>query len=351
MIKRRISMKKFRSGIIVSLVVLFLMGSVSVVAEDLVYGYVTPGPDTWYKKDVEGFEYAAELLGIEVVVLNSDYDTQKEITNINTLINMGVDGMCIFSFNPNGAFIAARECAKAGIPLVVTDNVGQVLQSDDDIVACIDFDWAAMGKNVANYIAENYPGEKIASIMGLFEHVPVQIFRNSFEPAVEELGVNEIVAVRDGKYTPTVAVDQAQDLIESGYDFTILFVFNEEMGAAVVRMLKTRGLLNNPIKVITTNGAPYGIELIKEGSIKYSISTSPGWEGFISFLALHSYVKGHIVKENQQILLPDTPITPETINDKTKVVPWDIDPVWIELTRDYFPEYNVFVDQMIYEEE
>ena len=253
---------------------------------------------------------------------------------------MGVDGMCIFSFNPNGAFIAARECAAAGVPLVVTDNVGQVLASPDEIVACIDFDWKGMGVNVAEYIANNYPGEKIAIIMGLFEHIPVQMFRESFEPKVAELGKNEIVAVRDGKYTPTVAVDQAQDLIESGYDFTILFVFNEEMGAAVVRMLKGRDLLNNPIKVITTNGAPYGIELIKEGGIQYSISTSPGWEGLVSFLALHSYVKGQITDKRQQILLPNTPITPETIDDKTKVVPWDVDPVWIELTKTYFPQYN-----------
>jgi ribose transport system substrate-binding protein len=146
--------------------------------------------------------------------------------------------------------------------------------------------------------------------------------------------------VRDGKYTPTVAVDQAQDLIESGYDFSVLFIFNEEMSAAVVRMLKTRGLLNNPIKVFTTNGAPYGIELIKEGSIVYSISTSPGWEGFVSFMALQAYNLGINKTLNQQILLPNTPITPETIDDKTKVVPWDVDPVWITLTEEYFPEYN-----------
>jgi len=317
----------------------FLLVGTSFFAK-LTYGYVTPGPDTWYKKDVEGFRYAASLVGADVIVLNSDYDTEKEITNIKTLVNMGVDGMCVFSFNPNGAFIAARECALAGIPLVVTDNVGQVLKSDYDVVACIDFDWHGMGIKVANYIAEHYPGEKIASIMGLFEHVPVQIFRSAFEPRVNELGINQIVAVRDGKYTPTVAVDQAQDLIESGYDFSVLFIFNEEMAAAVVRMLKTRGLLNNPIKVITTNGAPYGIELIKEGSIKYSISTSPGWEGFVSFLALHAYTQGLITELNQQILLPNTPITPETIDDKTKVVPWDIDPIWIDLTRQYFPQYN-----------
>jgi len=112
------------------------------------------------------------------------------------------------------------------------------------------------------------------------------------------------------------------------------------MAAAVVRSLKSQGLLNNPIKVISTNGAPYGIELVKEGSLKYSISSSPGWEGMISALALHAYTTGKIVKKNQQIMLPITPVTPATINDKTKVIPWDVDPVWLDLTKKYFPQYD-----------
>jgi len=29
-----------------------------------------------------------------------------------------------------------------------------------------------------------------------------------------------------------------------------------------------------------------------------------------------------------------------TVNDKTKVVPWDIDPVWLSLTAQYFPQFN-----------
>jgi ribose transport system substrate-binding protein len=105
-------------------------------------------------------------------------------------------------------------------------------------------------------------------------------------------------------------------------------------------MLKTRGLLNNPIRIITSNGAPYGIDLVKDGSIDYSISSSPGWEGFISFLALQSYVNGINTELDQQILLPITPVVSETIDDKTKVVPWDVDPVWIDLTHEYFPEYD-----------
>jgi len=333
--------KKTRVAVIMTLLVVFLLGASALYASGLVYGYVTPGPDTWYLKHVEGFEYAAKLAGVEVIVLNSDYDVEREITNIRTVIDMDVDGMCIFSFNPTGPFIAARETDRAGVPLVVADNVGQVLAADEDIVGCVDFDWEGMGEHIAKYLAENHPGERVASIMGLFEHVPVRMFRGAFEPMVEELGVNEIVAVRDGRYTPDIAAAQASDLIEAGYDFTVLFVFNEEMGAAVVRMLEARGLLNNPIQVITTNGAPYGIELIREGKIQYSISTSPGWEGFVTFMMLHAYVTGEIVAYNQQLLLPDTPITPETIDDKMLVVPWEVDPVWIELTKKWFPQYDV----------
>jgi len=306
----------------------------------LVYGYVTPGPDTWYKKDVEGFEYAAKLAGAEVIVVNSDYDASKEIANIESLILRGVDGMCVFTFNESGANIAAKKCAEAGIPLVVTDNAGQVLKQSTDVVACIDFDWKEMGNTWAEHIAENYPGENIAMITGLFDHVPVQMYRSTFEPRVKELGKNKIVDIRDGKYDPEVAMGQAENLIASGLDFSVLFVGNEDMAAAVIRMLKSRNLLNNPIKVISENGSSVGIPLVKDGSLKYTISSSPGWEGMISFLALHEHVTGKSKELNQQIMLPITPVTKETIDDKTQVVPWEVDPIWLDLTKKYFPRYN-----------
>lgn len=312
---------------------------------DLTFGYITPGPDTWYAMVVEGFEYAAERvseetgMNIEVEVLNSNYDEEQEIANIQALIDRGVDGMGVFSFNPHGATIAAREADRAGIPLVTVDNVGQALE-EEDIVAAIDFDWEGMGVNVAEWIAENHPGDNIAVVYGLFEHLPVQFFRSTFEPRVEELGANEIVEIRDGRYDPERAVAEVEDMIEAGIDIETLFVFNEEMGAAVVRMLDARGLLNDPIRVVTTNGAPYGIELIEEGKIKYSISTSPGWEGMIAYLTLHSYVTGMTDERNRQILLPNTPITPETIDDPMKVVPWEPHPSWLDLTSEHFPEFD-----------
>lgn len=333
--------RKTLSLVLVFAFIVSMFAAVPAFAEKkLVYGYVTPGPDTWYKRDVEGFQYAASLAGAEVVVLNSDYNVEKEIANIDNLINQGVDGLSVFTFNESGAKIAAEKCAAAGIPLVVTDNAGEILKQDKPIVAAIDFDWKAMGNDWAEYIAKNFPGEKIAMITGLFEHVPVIMYRSTMEPKVKELGINEIVAIRDGKYDPVEAQNQLADLLESGTEFSVLFVGNEDMAASCVRLLESRGLLNNPIKVISENGSPAGIELVKAGKINYTISSSPGWEGFIAFLALHAYLKGVKTDVNQQIMLPITPVREDNIDNKKEVIPWEVDPAWIELTQEFFPEYN-----------
>lgn len=308
--------------------------------EDLTFGYISPGPDTWYKRDVEGFEYGARKVGAEVIVLNSDYDVEKEIANIDYLINQGVDGMCIFSFNLSGANIAAQKCEAAGIPLVVVDNVGEVLKEEDHVVACIDFDWKAMGQATADWVLENHPGERIAMVTGMWETAPVQHFRSTFEAAIAADGEAEIVAIRDGKYNPEEAVNQSQDLIESGYDFSVLFVGDEDMGAAVMRMLDNKGLLNNPITVISQNGSDAGIPLLEDGSLTYTISTSPGWEGMISFLALYSYVRDVNTEMKQQIMLPMSEVTKENMNEEGVIVPWTEDPVWDILTHEYFPEYD-----------
>jgi len=330
------------------LVFLFLLGTVfssaAVLAQDeeLTFGYITPGPDTWYKRDVEGFQWACELLGVETIVMNSQYDVGTEVSNIESMLAQGVDGMAIFSFNQQGAITAADKANDENIPLVTVDNVGQALETEHDITAAIDFDWAGMGVNYAEYMAENYPGDKIAIIAGLLSHRPVQVINEAMRTRVEELGENEIVTMREGAYDPSVAVNEVQDLIQSGVEFDILWIMNEDMAAAVIRYLDGQDLLDD-YTVIAQNGSPVGIPLVEEGKLNYTISSSPGWEGMVSALALYHRVTGNTDEINRQIMLPVIPVTQETINDKTKVVPWEADRVWIELTKEYFPELGQYL--------
>ena len=306
--------------------------------EKLTYCYITPGPDTWYKRDVEGFQAAAALDGVEVIVVNSEYDVEKELANIDYCVNQGVDGISVFSFNENGARIAAERGKKAGIPVVATDSVGSVKAAGQEIVAEIDFDWTKIGEATVTWMANNFPGEDFVVITGNFESIPMQKVNEAIKNTSEKLGKNKMLDIREGEFNPNKAVEVAQDYLNSGLDFSIMYVSDEDMGAAVIRMLKEKGVLNNPIKVISENGSPPGLALIKSGELQFTVSSSPGWEGFIAYLALHNYVIGKIKDVNQQIYLPIIDIDKTNVDDPTKIVPWEVDAdVFTKLTENYFP--------------
>jgi len=114
------------------------------------------------------------------------------------------------------------------------------------------------------------------------------------------------------------------------------------MAAAVIRYLKNQGILDQYV-VIAQNGSPVGIPLVEDGSLNYTISSSPGWEGMVALLALNQHVSGDSKTVNQQIMLPVIPVTKATTLDKSKVVPWEFDPVWLTLTKQYFPSLGEYL--------
>ncbi len=129
----------------------------------------------------------------------------------------------------------------------------------------------------------------------------------------------------------------AQDAIASGKDFSVIFVMNEDMAAGIIQMLDSQGV-SDQYKVVSQNGSPAGLPLIKNGKLDYTISSSPGWEGLVSYQVLNQYATGASTAVQQQVELPIMPVDQSNIDDKTKVVPWEVDECYWDLTKEYFPE-------------
>jgi ribose transport system substrate-binding protein len=306
----------------------------------LTYGYISPGPDTWYKRDVDGFKYGCDKYGVDLIVLNSDYDVQKELANIDSMITQGVDGLSMFSFNENGARIAAEKCKKAGIPVVVTDSAGAILKQNVEVVAAVDFDWNLAGEMTMKWLAKNRAGAKWVNITGNFTSLPMIYLNDSMKAWSEKLGLT-LVDTREAKFDPNLAVNVAQDLIQSGREFDTIYIADEDMGAAVIRMLTDKKLINNPYWTLSENGSPAGVPHLKSGALKYTVSMSPTYEGVLAFLALQKYVKGASKKVNQQIMIPIFGITGDNVGD---IVPWEpTDPkVYFDLTEKNYPDLMKF---------
>lgn len=207
----------------------------------------------------------------------------------------------------------------------------------NDIVAAIDFDWTEMGNNYGQWFADNCPGENIFVITGNFESVPCQRINEAMQAKVDELGKNKIIDIQEGEYNPSKAITVAQDAIASGKDFSVIFVMNEDMAAGIIQMLDSQGVADQ-YKVVSQNGSPAGLPLIKNGKLAYTISSSPGWEGLVSYQVLNQYATGKNTAVQQQVELPIMPVDQSNIDDKTKVVPWEVDECYWDLTKEYFPD-------------
>ena len=134
-----------------------ISGSPAIAAEkQLTFGYIMPGPDPWYGYAKDGFLFAAEKRGVKVIVVNSNYDQEKELANIDDLITQKVDGINLFSFNPDGAQIAAQKANADNIPLTI--EMSALAEGPGEIVSDIEFDWAKLGTMMAEYLAETHPG-------------------------------------------------------------------------------------------------------------------------------------------------------------------------------------------------
>jgi ribose transport system substrate-binding protein len=304
-------------------------------------GYISPGSDTWYLRAEEGAKWACQKAGVEFIAVNSNRDYEKEQANIDYLINEGVNAIITLSWNEAGSVSTAEKCAKAGIGCVVFDACGVMFNHNVDFTASVDFDWTSMGKIYADWMKANYPGQNYVYIDGLLDSVVCQTVTSALKKATDELGSNKQVDKRIGEYNPEVAANQAQDLVNSGLDFSIIGVINEDCAAAIITRLEDMGVADK-YHVFAENGSDTGIDLLKAGKLEFTISSSPGLEAAVAAFVAIDYAKNG-GQTKQKVDCPIASATTANVNDPYAVIPWRVnEEVWSNIIKRNFPQYAYF---------
>lgn len=321
--------------------------SASVSAKDVSevkIGYISPGPDTWYLRAEEGATWATELAGAEIIKVNSNRDSEQELTNIDYLIDEGVDSIVILSWNEAGCVKAAEKCAEAGIGCVVFDACGVMSNHDVDLTAQVDFDWSSMGTMYAEWMEATYPGEGYVFISGTMDSVVCQTLEASLKAETERIGSNECVDVRYGQYDPQTAANEIEDLVNSGAEFSVIGVINEDCAAAIITRLQDMGVADQ-YHVFAENGSDVGVDLMKAGSLEFTVASSPGLEGAVAtFVAIDAAVNG--TEGNLTVPCPIASVTPDQVDDPTVVIPWAVnEEAWSTIVKESFSDYAYFFEK------
>ncbi len=282
--------------------------------EEFIFAYVIPLAQLWYAYLGDAFEFAADNYGVKTYRAISEYNQNKEIAAIEDFIIKEPDIIGLGSVSADSAQLAAQKCNEAGIPLVIENS--SLAPGPGKVVADLEFDWYGLGTMMADVTAENWPGSKVFVVTGVIGTGQIDMLLETFQERSKDRGLT-IVGIQNGEYKQEMAYNIAQDLIQSGRDFEVIWGNCNAMGQGIIQAVKEAGLLDEKV-ILTTNGAPECLASVEKGELEGTINYSPGFHGLLYFLAMFNYIIEWEVPE--LMYLPMKFITRENLDE---AMHWD----------------------------
>jgi ribose transport system substrate-binding protein len=286
---------------------------------ELVFGNIPVAmSDEWNGYSVENFRYAAEKKGVEVIALDSEWDGEKALRNLEDLITSQVDNIGVFVYTPEAAQDFINRANEAGIPISF-ENTKLVDKVEGDYIFNVACDYREIGYEAAKFISENYPDTKLFYARGLPGMGIVEEYQIGIDEGLEEFGTVELAASRDTNWDTETAFDATQDVIAAGIEFDVIFANNESMAVGCHGALDDAGMAGE-IPIVTTGGGPTGVQMLKDGIVDATISSPVSLQGLWLFKAMWLYSAYGIEPPEKYIPLPTIPATLDNIDD---IISWE----------------------------
>ncbi len=285
--------------------------------EGYTFGYIAYDmQDIWNMYSAQAFEYAADQVGINTIVLDANNSLEKSVAAMEDLIQKDVDGISVFPISPDQVATLIRMANDAGIPITV-ENLPPPEDAGDYIstVACL---YGDIGYGAIKFISETYDNPKVFFAAGAKGGGVYEQYQEGIDKALKDFPNVKIVGREHGDWQTEMSMNVTQNFIQTGTEFNVIFANNDLMAKGCYNALIEAGMEDIPI--ISTGGSPDGIQMMVDGIESANITAPVSIQGVKTFKNLYEYV----VKEKRDLpKFTPLPIVPATADELDKVITWE----------------------------
>ena len=260
--------------------------------------------------ETESIVAEAERLGIELITTNAESDLNKEISDIQSMVDQGANALIISPLNSEGLDPALTYAQEAGVPIMTIDRRLTTKTACTDYIGWVGSDFVEQGRRAADAMM-NVTGDEgnVAILLGA-PGVNVTTDRNNgFLEQLEAEGSNlEIVAQQAANYERAMGQTVTEQLITSNPEITAIYAHNDEMALGAVAALQAAGYAPGDVAIITIDGTQGAVQGIIDGWVSGVIESNPRF-GPLAFRALDLFYNGEGVPE--VTIISDKEYTPE----------------------------------------
>ena len=271
--------------------------------------------DQFFKLLSAGYQAAADDMGYEIQMTNTNNDQSKETEALNTYVTQGVAGVAISPLNTQVSPASVEDAYNNGLAIAVCNSA---IDAFPYAVASFSADNKAFckqtGEAAVAFIQENYDPEETLKI-GIVQfktQVPEQSADRvaGFFSALDEAGIKyDIVADQDA-WLQDMAVETAGDMISANPDLDIIYAANDGGTVGTVMAVENAGKAGE-IYVFGTDGSEQIVSLLQnENNILQAVTAQDAFMiGYSTVEALINSLEGKPVEgEGQTNIIPGIPL-------------------------------------------
>ncbi|HHW7567440.1 TPA: ribose ABC transporter substrate-binding protein RbsB [Mannheimia haemolytica] len=280
-------MKKLTT--IASAVMLSLSVAATASAKETIALAVSTLDNPFFVSLKDGAQKKADELGYKLVVLDSQNDPAKELSNVEDLT---VRGAKVLLINPTDSEAVGNAVAIANrnkIPVITLDRGA----AKGEVVSHIASDNVAGGKMAGDFIAHKLgTGAKVIQLEGIAGTSAARERGEGFKQAIEAHKFN-VLASQPADFDRTKGLNVTENLLSSKGDVQAIFAQNDEMALGALRAVSSA---KKEVVIVGFDGTDDGVKAVESGKLAATIAQQPELIGSLGVETADKVLKGEKVE-------------------------------------------------------
>lgn len=243
-----------------------------------------------------GAKAKAEELGFTLVTLDSQDDSATEMSNVEDLINQGVDVILINPTDSDAVKSAVEAANAAKIPVITLDRGA----NGGEVVSHIASDNVAGGKLAGEYIVELLAGKgNVVELEGIPGASAARERGEGFNAAIAESDI-EVVAKQTANFDRAEGLTVMENILQAQPEIDAVFAHNDEMALGALEAIKASG---RDILVVGFDATDDAKAAVANGEMAATVEQLPKQIGSLGIETAARLLKGEQVESSIPVAL------------------------------------------------
>jgi ribose transport system substrate-binding protein len=223
--------------------------------------------DEFQTESVSAIEKFLKDVGYEPVTLNADNKTDLQQSQMNDVINLKPKAIVLAAVDFNALQPSIEKARAAGIPVMIFDRQITATPSDFTSVAgTVEIGYVAAGE--IQRLLKEKNGDvkgKVLQVLGDPADPYTLDIQKGFEERMKEFSGVQIISLPAMQWEASNAGTIVADQLLANPDIDLIFVHAAHLAVAAVASLEAKGKKPGDVLLVSSNGAPVGLDLIRKG--------------------------------------------------------------------------------------